>query len=435
MKYWLVLWCSVMLGLKIYAGDAKEVGDTVSAEALARLEAEVAQDSANWKKRYQLARTYMANAQYEAAAKQLKVVSGLDSSALEVYVDQAEVAFKLNQPVAGYSFLLKLIQTDGGAKYVPVVAEKIGCPFESEQLTHGTYHNAAPCFSADGKALIFQSDRDRNMEIYSLELATHYEQRLTDQPGRDEFPVYAPMAKKYAFTSTRFDSSQNPESEKSRDILIHDIGSNAPLRFTVNQDDDWYPQFDAKGERLVFVSTRGGAPDVPFSKQWSNLFLADLKKNTLTQLTTEQNLNGCPCFAANGKEIVFNSNRTGKFHLFRLHLCDLQVEQLTFHEGNDAAPVYDPVQPRLAFFSDVNGQFDLFWFNFKTKKVQPLTCLAMDEAYPKFAPNGEKMVYQARVNDKFQIFMLDLKRPLSKASLVKILEQKMAETAKATAKK
>ncbi|MBN2089508.1 PD40 domain-containing protein, partial [candidate division KSB1 bacterium] len=287
--------------------------------------------------------------------------------------------------------------------------------------------NAAPAFSPDGKMIAFQTDRDENMEIYSLEIASNYERRLTNHPARDEFPIFAPSGKFLAFTSTRNDTTHQYEAEKMRDIYFCDLEGNDVRQFTENLDDDWNPTFHPKGELLAFASSRDDVRSSHFSEQWSNLYLANLKTRSLTPLTSDNIQVGCPCFSPDGKWLVMNNNSTGKFHLYQLNLKKRKTEQLTFHDGNDAAPRFNPKGTQIVFFSDINGDCDLFLLDISTRNLQQLTAQSTDECYPEFSPDGKKIVYQAMVDGKFQIFWLDLTQPLLKDSLIKLIETKMTE--------
>jgi len=407
-----------------------------SLDDLSRLQVQVQKDSLNWESHYLLAQAYLSHGEYENAENEFDLALTLNPLALEATIGKATLYRQLNKLTDAYSLYLKVIQTDGSEKYYPRIAQAVGAPYETEQLTHGDYHNAAPVFSPDGKTIAFQSNRDGNMEIYTLDLTTRYERRITHHPARDELPTFGPNGKRLAFNSTRNDSSDRPEAEKMRDIYSCDPEGNNLTRFTDTTDDDWYPRFHPKKEQLVFVSTRDDIREIQFSQQWSDLYLLDLNRGELERLTNDKYQTGCPAFTPDGKAIIFNSNvNDEKFHLYRLELNSAKIEQLTFHQANDAAPDLDKSGKRIVFFSDINGNFDLFLFNLFNNEIQQLTCQGFDEAYPRFSPDGNRIVYQAKVRTKYHLFLLNCQQPIKKDSLVKIIENKMTEISQQTAKR
>ncbi len=432
-----LLYSIVLISCFLACGSSRQGIDfadnrEISNEELERLEKQVKSDSTNWKAHYIMGKAYSSQKIYDLAEKSFNLAGVLNPLAPEVTIDLALVFLSTDRQKDGYSMLLKVIQTQGGENYVNEIARRLGNPYQSEQITHGSDHNAAPTFSPDGKMIAFQSDRHENMEIYTLEIASNYERRLTNHPARDEFPVFVPSGKFLAFTSTRNDTTHQYEAEKMRDIFFCDPEGNNVRQFTENIDDDWHPAFHPNGELLAFASSRDDLRGSNFSDQWSNLYLANIKSRNLIPLTSDNIQVGCPCFSPDGKRLLMNNNSTGKFHVFQMNLKNKQLEQLTFHVGNDAAPRFNPKGTQIVFFSDLNGNFDLFLLDLSSRNLQQLTAQSVDECYPEFSPDGKKIIYQAMVDGKFQIFWLDLTQPLLKDSLIKILETKMAELTRDT---
>lgn len=434
-----VLFINLLLLLLACGSSRPEIGFSDNREAsneeLARLESQAKSDSINWKSHFILGKAYLSQKIYDLAENSFNTARTLNTLAPEINIELALICLATDRQKEGYSALLKVIQTPGGENYINEIARRLGNPYQSEQITHGNYHNAVPSFSLDGKMIVFQTDRHENMEIYSLEIASNYERRLTNHPARDEFPLFSPSGKFLAFTSTRNDTTHQYEAEKMRDIFFCDPEGNEVQQFTDNLDDDWHPAFHPDGEMMAFVSSRDDVRGSTFSEQWSNLYLLNLKTRNLKPLTSDNVQVGCPCFSPDGKSLVMNNNSTGKFHLYRMNLKNRQLEQLTFHVGNDAAPRFNPKGNKVVFFSDKNGNFDLFLLDLTNSNLQQLTTLSSDECYPDFSPDGKKIVYQAMVDGKFQIFWLDLTQPLLKDSLIKIIETKMAELGRETKRK
>ena len=424
-----ILWMMLLLacGLSHKAPKPSSEAAMIDTE-LEQLIAEVKQDSTNVALRCKLADAYVRRNQDEDANIWYDKVLELKADYVPALLGKGDILIRAGKRKDGYSFYLKSLMLEDRGEHVQRIARQIGQPYEIEQITHGNHDNVAPCFSPDGKTIAFQSNRDGNMEIYILDIETRYERKITDHPAKDEFPVFSPDGKVLAFTSTRDDSSAAADW-RLREIYLLELESNQLTRFTNNDADDWYPSFDSKGERLLYVSTRGDIRDIHFSRQWSDIYIHDIKDNVVSRLTESKFQNGSPCFSSNNKWIVINANRNDKFHIYKMDKHGQHIEQLTFGDANDAAPQFAPDNKQIAFFSDRNGNYDVYLMNRDGSNLTQLTCDPEDEAYPKFSPDGKKIIYHAKQDEKFQIFWIDLTRPISKDNLVKKIENKMSEIA------
>ena len=74
---------------------------------------------------------------------------------------------------------------------------------ESVWLTRGNGVDRQPCYSPDGKRIVFTSNRDGNMNIWELERATGATRRLTDDPGQDWDPSLSPDGSTLLWSSDR----------------------------------------------------------------------------------------------------------------------------------------------------------------------------------------------------------------------------------------
>ncbi len=63
--------------------------------------------------------------------------------------------------------------------------------------------DTAPAWSPDGRQIAFISARAGNWEIYTVDVATGQELRLTEHPAADVAPAWSPDGKRLAFLSNR----------------------------------------------------------------------------------------------------------------------------------------------------------------------------------------------------------------------------------------
>jgi len=341
---------------------------------------------------------------------------------------KAEILLRAGKKRDGYGLYLKALMLDKESKIVPQIAMKLGQPFVIEQITHTNADNGAPSFSPDGKMLAFQSDRDGNMEIYLLDIATNYEKRLTNHPARDEFPKFSPKGKVIVFASTRDDTLSN-SNMKLREIYITDIDGQKLARVTANDADDWYPSFNAKGEQVLFVSTSGDIRNIQYHKQWSDIYVHDVKKQETVRLTEDKYQIGTPAYSQDNNFVLFNSNKEDFFHLYKMDAQGTNPVQLTFGQANDAGAQFSPDGKHIVFFSDRAGNNDILMMNSDGSGLTQLTNTSADEVYPIFSPDGKKIAFHSKKDQFLQIFWIDLEKPLGREELIKTLETHMEDIA------
>ena len=101
-------------------------------------------------------------------------------------------------------------------------------------------------------------------------------------------------------------------------------GSALHRRAAVSPDEEW----------MAWQTNSGGADD--------EIFLSRINGSEVRNLTSAQGNDGHPWFSRDGQWIVFESDRTGNWEIWRLHIASGDAEQLT-----DAPGKYVSTRPRM----------------------------------------------------------------------------------------
>jgi Tol biopolymer transport system component len=110
--------------------------------------------------------------------------------------------------------------------------------------------NMHPHWSPDNRMLAFESNRDGNVEIYSMSVDGSGQTRLTNNPAEDEHPSWSPDGLSIVFDSNRDGHFQI--YKMARD------GSNQ-IRLTDDQKDDEHPYWcPSCTDRIAYSSNRDG---------------------------------------------------------------------------------------------------------------------------------------------------------------------------------
>ncbi|TRX24831.1 biopolymer transporter TolR [Flavobacterium franklandianum] len=160
-------------------------------------------------------------------------------------------------------------------------------------------------FSIDGKNMLFTGGRDGqdNFEIYSINIKTKVETRLTNSLGLDDGSEYSPDGKYIYFNSVR--------SGKMQIWRINPDGSN-PERITNDESNNWFPHVSPNGKMIVYITFGDDVlpGDHPFYKHVS-LRLMDLETSEvkiLAHLYGGQGTINVPSWSPDSKKITFITN-------------------------------------------------------------------------------------------------------------------------------
>ncbi len=118
-----------------------------------------------------------------------------------------------------------------------------------ERLTTSGAADQSPRVSPDGSAVIFQSNRGLDFDVYVMRIDGSAVVNLTDRGGDDRFPAWAPDGARIVWT--RFD-----ESTQTFDLwwMNADGGDARPLVATAYNESA--PSLSPDGSRVVFQSDR-----------------------------------------------------------------------------------------------------------------------------------------------------------------------------------
>lgn len=173
---------------------------------------------------------------------------------------------------------------------------------EQRRLTDDAYNNNFVDWSADGEWLAFVSDRDGDEEIYRMRLDGRDLERLTNDPGRDIHPYFAPDGASLLFNSTR--------GNGSLDLYRLDLEGRAVLRLTDTDESDTCARYSPDMRHLVFLRNDAARDDV---------MIMDMATRAVSNLTnTPRVMDGWPMYSADGAWIYYSTMATGAHSIHRV---------------------------------------------------------------------------------------------------------------------
>jgi len=188
-----------------------------------------------------------------------------------------------------------------------------------------------PSWSPDGSKLVWSSLRDLNLEIYAADNQPDAAPvRLTNHPARDWFASWSPDGTRIAFASDR---------AGNEDIYVMDADGANLRQLTDHPANDIFPVWSLDGEALLFVSER----DTPLGNGSLTLYLIDPDTDSPTPAPLGQTrFEGDPTYSADGREVVFMSNRDGDWSLYLMDADGANLRRLTDTTTDELFPVWRP---------------------------------------------------------------------------------------------
>lgn len=113
--------------------------------------------------------------------------------------------------------------------------------------------DSTPSFIADSSAVLFESNRDGDFDIYRLDLETRELTQLTNGPGADLEAKAAHHGDQIAFASER---------DGDFEVYVMDADGGSPQHLTANDALDRCPHWSPDGSRISFYSNRDGNQEV-----------------------------------------------------------------------------------------------------------------------------------------------------------------------------
>jgi Tol biopolymer transport system component len=240
--------------------------------------------------------------------------------------------------------------------------------------------NVSPALSPDGSRVVFLSERGLlSVDLYVADVETGRIIRRLVHTAVD--PHYS---------SLQFIGSAGSWAPDSREFVFGAIRQGHPVLAFLEVDSGRItreipfptlgeivnPSWAPDGRAVVFSATRGG---------WSDLFIYDLEKQALRQVTQDAYADLQPAWSGDGRRVAFVTDRfstdlptldPGAYGLALLDPATGGIEPLrTFDRGKSINPQWAADGRRLYFLSDRSGITNVYLKNVETGEVSQVTDL------------------------------------------------------------
>ena len=176
-------------------------------------------------------------------------------------------------------------------------------PGDTTQLTKTSALDYNAAFSPDGRRIAFVSERDGNVDLYSMNVDGSNIARLTSNQAMDDHPTWSPNSKRIAFVSTRKRADRAGRAWNG--IYVIDADGTNVHRLSGDDAADYSPAWSPSGDWIAFVAGRTRPEDVWLMKP----------DGTDRRLLIENG--GWPTFINGGAAVAFHRESDGRWDIWK----------------------------------------------------------------------------------------------------------------------
>ena len=259
--------------------------------------------------------------------------------------------------------------------------------------------NTKPVFSPDGKQIVFFSDRDNYTAVYTMQLnnfetnqlfGRRYENLVTEGRGFS-WSAYGNLLAFVVKDGGKYS------------ICIWDMKEEKEIKCFKNDCDVVRsPAFSPDGKTVAFSGVKNGTSDI---------YLYNLESGEFRRIMDDRFDDNCPVFSPNGKYLVYVSEHAAN----NLYYADVSLEKpepkpLTSGKHNDVEPSFSADGKTVVFSSDRTGIYNIYTLDFKpgeTGPVNQLTDTRTGFFNPSFSSDRQKILTASYEEGCYNIYLIN----------------------------
>lgn len=239
--------------------------------------------------------------------------------------------------------------------------------------------------------IAFQTTRDGNTEVYSMNADGTNQTRLTYSAAGDLDAEFSPDGSRIVYTSNR---------DGNREIYVMNADGTNQTRLTINSSADDDPAWSPDGSRIAFASYRDGGV--------AEIYVMNADGTNQTRLTNDAALDMQPTFSPTGSEIAFQRIVNGSFDIFKMNADGSNPVNLTNTASSDAEADWSPDGARIAFRSLRDGNIDIYLMNADgTNQVSLTSNNPTADWQPAFSPDGSRIAFHSERDGNSEIYVMN----------------------------
>ena len=244
---------------------------------------------------------------------------------------------------------------------------------DGSEVTNLSQHPAEdrrPWWSPDGKTIYFETNRNGNWDIYQMNNDGTDPKPIYDSEAEEKYPGVSDDAQRVCFLHFN-DKQMGLFKMKTDGTELQQLTDFNELGEGVY---DSYPTWSPDSKMICFASNRDTRIAPTRSGETGlEIYTMQADGSNVQRLTFNDAEDSLPVFSPDGKNILFNSSRTGKYHLYTMLLDGREVTPLTWGDHNNWGARCSKDEKTILFVSDRAGGSDIYSMNLQTGQLRRLT--------------------------------------------------------------
>ena len=267
------------------------------------------------------------------------------------------------------------------------------------QLTFSGKRAGEGYFSADGKRMIFQSEREEGnpfYQIYLLEFETGDIRRLSNGKGKTTCAWLHPDNKTFLYASTHADA----DSPAKQQAELNERAEGKQKRYAWDYDENYeiYAVPLAGGEHVNITKTRGYDAEGSYSPDGQWIAFASNRHAYAEPLTAEE-------------QKKFDLQKSWLMDIYLMRADGSEVKRLTDVRGYDGGPFFSPDGKRICWrrFNEEETLAEIWTMNVDGSDQRAVTKFGAMSWAPYFHPSGQYLIFTTNKHgfDNFELYIVD----------------------------
>jgi len=245
---------------------------------------------------------------------------------------------------------------------------------ELHNLTHNAATDAIPQVSDDGSKVAFASDRGHpgDMDIWLMDIDGSHLVNITHNalPGATNWdPAPSPDDSKVLYMGPKTGGG-------NYDIWVSDADGTHPRNLTNGLGGD-FASWSDDGTKIVYGSYPSNDPNN------EEIYWMNADGSNKTRVTNNPARDSYPAFSPDGQTIAFMTDRDGDREIYSCDLNGGNLKNLTQrHDSTDQVPYYSPDGKRISFISYRDGNGEIYVMNADGSNQTRITNDPAQDVYP-----------------------------------------------------
>lgn len=219
------------------------------------------------------------------------------------------------------------------------------------QLTRTEYDEKDPNWSFDRKKIVFSNSAGQLM-IMDVEKGDAHQIAETELKTPKISPSFSPDGKQIAFARFRL-----PEEGDDTDLMIHNVETKENRRLIDQYAIQMWPAWSPDGSRIVYANMHCSGE---CGRLIQELWITAPSEKWSRQLLLTHSFCQQPVWSPDGSKIAFASDQSGNYDVWVVDLKKWELRQITTDDGLDVKPAWSPDGKKMAFVSMRSGIMEIW---------------------------------------------------------------------------